>query len=119
MRHGVSFPGVMKLLGHTTPRMTMCYVQVTQADLQREYSKAQAQQRHIAPAVPTPTATSSADSESVLQAFHATLHLLDCSRQNLGYPKPLDALRRRLLKFIAAAERTYREKLHSKKTGKD
>ncbi len=24
MRHGVSLPGLMKLLGHTTPRMTMC-----------------------------------------------------------------------------------------------
>jgi site-specific recombinase XerD len=116
MRHGVSLPGLMKLLGHTTPRMTMCYVQVTQADLQREYLKAQSQPRHsmLIPALP---ALVSANPASVLQALQSTLHLLDCSRQNLGYPKPLDALRRRFLKVIAAAERTY-QKLGDK-TGKD
>jgi site-specific recombinase XerD len=118
MRYGVSLPGLMKLLGHTTPRMTMCYVQITQADLQREYLKAQSQPRHSMP-VPTLPAQASADPASVLQALRSTLHLLDCSRQNLGYPKPLDALRRRLLKVIAAAERTYRDKIDSKKTGKD
>jgi hypothetical protein len=46
---------------------------------------------------------------SVMQAFRAALHLLDCSRQSLGYPKPLDALHRRLLKFTAAAERAYHD----------
>jgi len=114
MRHGVSLPGVMKLLGHTTPRMTMCYVQVTQADLQREYLKAQSQPRHSMP-LPALPAQASADPASVLQALQSTLHLLDCSRQNLGYPKPLDALRRRLLKVIAAAESTYRDKINQNK----
>jgi site-specific recombinase XerD len=108
MRHGVSLPGIMTLLGHATPRMTMCYVQVTQADLRREYLRAQTQPRHFSPPLPVPPAAPSADPASVLEAFRAALHLLDCSRQSLGYPKPLDALRRRLLKFIAAAERAYR-----------
>jgi len=116
MRHGVSLPGVMKLLGHTTPRMTMCYVQVTQADLQREYLKAQSQPRHFIP-IPTLPPQVSADPASVLQTFQSALHLLDCSRQNLGYPKPLDVLRRRLLKFIDTAQRTYREKIKKDKNG--
>ena len=110
-RLGVSLPGVMKLLGHTTPRMTMCYVQVTQIDLQREYLKAQTQARNVTPPAPVPPATVSADPESILRSLQSTLRLLDCSRQNLGYPRPLDTLRRRLLKVIAAAERAYGEKL--------
>lgn len=116
IRHDVSLPGVMKLLGHSTPRMTMCYVQVTQADLQREYLKAQSQPRHSTP-IPALPAQASADPGSVLQALQATLRLLDCSRQTLGYPKPLDALRRRLLKIISAAQRTYHDKIHTDKNG--
>jgi len=46
LRRGVSLPGVMKLLGHTTPRMTLCYVQATQADLQREFLQARQHPRH-------------------------------------------------------------------------
>ena len=113
MRHGVSLPGIMALLGHTTPRMTMQYVQVTQADLQREYLKAQSQPRHLTPPLPVPLSTASAEPASVLQAFRDALRLLDCSRQNLGYPQALDALRRRLLKFIAAAESAYQVKIRS------
>ena len=109
MHLGVSLPGIMALLGHTTPRMTMCYVRVTQTDLQREYLRAHQQPRHSTPPLPAPSSAASADPPSVIAAFRAALHLLDCSRQSLGYPTKLDALRRRLLKFIAAAERAYRD----------
>ncbi|MCC6389379.1 MAG: tyrosine-type recombinase/integrase [Bryobacterales bacterium] len=37
LRIGMSFPAVMKLLGHVSPEMTLRYVEITQADLQREY----------------------------------------------------------------------------------
>lgn len=40
LRYGVSLPGVMKLLGHSSPRMTLRYVEVTNADLSREYLQA-------------------------------------------------------------------------------
>ena len=33
---GVTFPGIMKLLGHSTPEMTMAYIEITQPDLRRE-----------------------------------------------------------------------------------
>jgi site-specific recombinase XerD len=32
LRGGVTFPAVMKLLGHTTPGMTMLYLEITQVD---------------------------------------------------------------------------------------
>jgi integrase len=33
LRAGVSFPALMKLLGHTSPEMTMLYVEVALVDL--------------------------------------------------------------------------------------
>lgn len=117
MRHGVSFPGIMALLGHTTPRMTLCYIQVTQTDLQREYLRAQNQTRHLAPPLPVPASAASASPASVLQAFRDALHLLDCSRQCLGYPRALDALRRRLVKFMAAAEKAFGDENRSRLAG--
>ena len=40
LRAGVSFPALMKLLGHTSPDMTMLYVEVALNDLQREFQQA-------------------------------------------------------------------------------
>jgi len=40
LRYGVSLPGIMRLLGHTTIKMTLRYVQITNADLGREYLRA-------------------------------------------------------------------------------
>ncbi|HEX8800150.1 MAG TPA: tyrosine-type recombinase/integrase, partial [Terriglobales bacterium] len=37
LRAGVSFPVLMKLLGHTSPEMTMRYLDVALTDLQREF----------------------------------------------------------------------------------
>ena len=111
LSHQVSLPGIMALLGHTTPRMTMCYLKVTQSDLQREYLQAQSQRHYFPPPLPFPQPAPSADPASVLQAFRDALHLLDCSRLHLGYPKALDILRRRLLKFLKAAENAYKDKI--------
>ena len=47
LRAGVSFPVLMKLLGHTTPEMTMRYVDVALTDLQREFHQARAQTQSI------------------------------------------------------------------------
>jgi hypothetical protein len=37
----------MKLLGHTSPEMTMRYVDVALTDLQREFQRARSQPRHL------------------------------------------------------------------------
>jgi integrase len=49
LRAGVGFPALMKLLGHTDPGMTLCYLEVAAADLQREYQLARSQPRHVCP----------------------------------------------------------------------
>src|SRR6266478_428426 len=38
LRAGVGFPALMKLLGHTSPEMTMRYLDVALTDLQREFN---------------------------------------------------------------------------------
>ncbi len=40
LRHGVSLPGVMKLLGHRNLTMTLRYVEITNVDLGRDYLRA-------------------------------------------------------------------------------
>jgi hypothetical protein len=37
LRSAVSFPALMKLLGHSSPEMTLLYAEFTQTDLQREF----------------------------------------------------------------------------------
>ena len=49
LRAGVSFPALMKLLGHTSPEMTMHYLEIALTDLQREFHLARSQPRHLAP----------------------------------------------------------------------
>jgi site-specific recombinase XerC len=39
LRSGVSFPVLMKLLGHVNPDMTMRYVDVALTDLEREFKR--------------------------------------------------------------------------------
>jgi integrase len=54
LRAGVSFLAVMKLLGHTSPEMTMRYLDVVLTDLQREFELARSRPRHVAPQPKTP-----------------------------------------------------------------
>jgi site-specific recombinase XerD len=49
LRSGISFPVLMKLLGHVDPGMTMRYVDVALTDLEREFQLARSKPRHLAP----------------------------------------------------------------------
>ena len=49
LRAGMGLAAVMKLLGHTGPRMTMRYLDVTLTDLQREFQLARSKPRHWLP----------------------------------------------------------------------
>jgi len=40
LRHGMSLPGVMRLLGHSTPTMTLRYAGINQDDLRESYLRA-------------------------------------------------------------------------------
>lgn len=106
LRAGVSFPAVMKLLGHLTPAMTMRYVEVCLVDLQREFHLARSQPRHLLPASRLPTSIRSpqANLASLLDALHLAQHVLEMFRRTLPQGSDrrfLDRLANRLTKIVS------------------
>ncbi|MBI3347554.1 MAG: tyrosine-type recombinase/integrase [Burkholderiales bacterium] len=99
LRRGMSLPAVMKLLGHTTPEMTMLYIEVTQTDLQQQFLRASLHSPHELSA-PLPPARA----ESLAEALRSALLILDASRTQTQ-SKLLDAFRRRILRLINAAQK--------------
>ena len=49
LRAGVSFPALMKLLGHASPEMTMNYAEFTPNDVYREFHELRDPSRHRLP----------------------------------------------------------------------
>jgi len=82
LRSGVSFPGIMKLLGHSSPDMTLRYLGVALPDLQREYQQALSQPRHLVPQ-PKLSRSPRADLPGVIQALRGTQHVLEMLRRSL------------------------------------
>jgi integrase len=92
LRSGVSFPVLMKLLGHVNPEMTMRYVDVALADLEREFQLARAKPRHLAPQPKPSSSKLSAGFNGLIDSFQASQHALEMFRRSL----PNDNKRRRL-----------------------
>ncbi len=72
IRAGMSVQVLMKILGHVNPAMTMRYVEVTAADLRRDYDKA-LDQLTILRRIPLPDPVASA---TTLTGLHDLFHLL-------------------------------------------
>jgi len=105
LRAGVGFAGVMKLLGHKDPHMTLGYLEITQQDLQREFHLARSHPRHLAPS-PTVSSTAPprADLASLIDSLKAVQHVLEMFRRSLAEDSPrrlLARLARRLVKILA------------------
>jgi site-specific recombinase XerD len=104
LRSGVSFSGLMKLLGHTSPEMTMRYVEIVQSDLQHEFHLARSQPRHLAPrprsAAPIAPATGL---DGVIDAFRTAQHVFEMYRRTISddNSRRLDRLSNRLTKIVA------------------
>ena len=104
LRAGVSFPVLMKLLGHTNPEMTMRYVDVALTDLQREFHQARAHPKYL---VPQPKAASPqlrSGLDGVIDSLLAAQHVMEMFRRPL--PKGasrtcLDRLSNRLTKILS------------------
>jgi integrase len=104
LRSGVSFPAVMKLLGHNSPDMTMHYVEIALPDLQREFHRAQNQPRHLVPQPKTTGFSTSAGLDGLIHSILASQHLLEMFRRSLIDDAPRRQLARvsnRLTKIIA------------------
>ena len=106
LRAGVSFPAVMKLLGHQNPEMTLRYVEVCLLDLQREFHLARSHPRHLVPTSRLPTSTTSlqANVASLLDSLHVAQHVLEMFRRTLPQGSDrrlLDRLANRLTKITS------------------
>lgn len=108
LRAGVSFPALMKLLGHTDPEMTMRYVDVALTDLQREFQLARSKPRHLTPPPKSCSTSVRTGLAGVLDSIIATQHVLEMFRRSLPdthIRKHLDRLSNRLTKVLAEARK--------------
>jgi site-specific recombinase XerD len=104
LRSGVSFPVLMKLLGHVDPAMTMRYVDVALTDLEREFQLARSRPRHLTPQPRTSTATNRTGLDGLIDALLAAQHVMEMFRRSLPNAGPRTHLRRlsnRLIKILA------------------
>ena len=95
LRAGVSFPALMKLLGHTSPEMTMRHLYVVLTDLQREFGLARSKPRHLAPQPRASFASLRTGLDGVIDSLLAAQHVLEMFRRAL----PDGPSRRRLDRF--------------------
>ena len=108
LRSGVGLAAVMKLLGHTSPEMTMRYVDVSLTDLRREFDLARSQPRHLVPQPITPIASLRAGLDGVIDALLAAQHMLEMFRRSLpdvASRHSLARLSNRLAKILAEARK--------------
>ena len=108
LRAGVSFPVLMKLLGHTSPEMTMHYLDVVLTDLQREFQLARSQPRHLVPQPKMPYARIRAGLDGVIDSLLAAQHVLEMFRRALPHGPSrgcIDRLSNRLTKILSEAHK--------------
>jgi hypothetical protein len=104
LRSGVSFPVLMKLLGHGNPEMTMRYVDVALTDLKREFQLAHDRPRHLAPQPKSSSSQLRAGLNGLIDSLIASQLALEIFRRSLpsGYARTcLDRLANRLTKILA------------------
>jgi hypothetical protein len=108
LRAGVSFPALMKLLGHTCPEMTMRYLDVGLNDLQREFQLARSKPRHLVPQPKAPLAPLRPGFNGVIDSLLAAQHVLEMFRRTLpngASRRSLDRLSNRLTKIVTEARK--------------
>jgi site-specific recombinase XerD len=103
LRFGISFPVLMKLLGHVDPTMTMRYVDVALTDLEREFQLARSKPRHLAPQPKTATAPVRARLDGIIDSLVAAQHAMEMFRRSLPNGSTRNRLHRlsnRLIKIL-------------------
>ena len=106
LRAGVSFPALMKLLGHTSPEMTMQYLDVILTDLQREFELAHSKPRHRVPEPKVPSAALRSGFNGVLDSLRTAQHMLEMfgrTLPNTASRRQLRRLSNRLSKILCEA----------------
>jgi integrase len=102
-RAGMPVPALMKLLGHTTPKMTMRYVEVAQADVRQAYDQALTQlsvirsvQTRALPTLPVPSTALPPQpaSHQLLKFMDAMITGLESHRRDEPDPRHAQQLNR-------------------------
>src|SRR5215469_8482873 len=109
LRAGLSFPVLMKLLGHTSPEMTMRYLDVALTGLQREFQLARSHPAHLVPQPKVPQARLRRGLDGVADPFLAAQHVLEMFSRTLPQGPSrecLDRLSNRLTKIVGEARQT-------------
>jgi hypothetical protein len=104
LRSGVSFPGVMKLLGHNSSDMTMKYLDIALTDLQREFHSARLHPRHLVPQPKAPAGSVRFGLNGVIDSVLGAQHVLEMFRRTLPHDPvrhSLDRLSNRFTKILA------------------
>ena len=105
LRHGVSLPGVMKLLGHTNLKMTLRYVEITNVDLGRDYLRAiERAGRHYAALDMTHSGEFGAAC-GPLESIEAIFDQLLARLQAVRFDQPDHARRKKLQRFVERLRR--------------
>jgi integrase len=107
IRAGVSFPVLMKLLGHASPNMTMRYIEVALKDLQREFQLARSNPRYLVPQPKASVVPIRTGLDGVIDSLQAAQYVLEMFRRALpiGAARScLDRLSNRLTKIITEAK---------------
>jgi integrase len=106
LRAGIGLPALMQLMGHKSLEMTLRYVEITQADLQRQFHTARHNiaTRHSIPQLPAPSPAdveSPADLAAAARSLCAVRHVLEMCRrtfQDRRAAKKLQRLENRIVK---------------------
>jgi integrase len=104
LRSGISFPVLMKLLGHVDPAMTMRYLDVALTDLEREFQLARSRPRHLVPQPKTSTGPVRAGLDGLIDSLIAAQNVMEMFRRSLpngNARKRLLRLSNRLIKILA------------------
>ena len=101
---GVTFAGLMQLLGHNSPEMTLVYLKLTQPDLQLEYQSALSHPRHLVPNPRLSPSALCANLPTLLASLQAAQHVLEMFRRAVTDDSTrhlLDRISNRLIKLVA------------------
>lgn len=105
LRAGVSLTALKEILGHRDIKMTLRYVQVTQADLQREYLLARRKMESLHPMPQLPGSSGAQKAcgiQSICTSLDAIRHQLEMHRRGVSDQKTgrkVQTLLRRLVRF--------------------
>ncbi len=104
VRSGVTLPVLMKLLGHSSPAMTIRYLDIISTDVQREFDMARSHPRHFAPPPKAHALSPHTDLDGVLDSLRTTQHVMEMFRRTLPdgpVRRTLDRLSNRLTKILS------------------